>query len=81
MSHTLALFEGQEIRKVRHQEEWRFAIVDVVAVLSNSINPSDYIKKMRRRDAELSKGWGQIVTPLAIITEGGKQKTNCANTQ
>ncbi len=36
---------------------------------------------MRRRDPELSKGWGQIATPLPIQTKGGKQKLNCANTE
>jgi len=36
---------------------------------------------MRRRDAELSAGWGQIATPLSIPTAGGPQKLNCANTE
>ena len=36
---------------------------------------------MRRRDPELSKGYGQIVHPLPIKTSGGKQKLNCANTE
>ncbi len=36
---------------------------------------------MRKRDAELAKGWGQIVTPLLLETSGGKQKVNCANTE
>jgi hypothetical protein len=36
---------------------------------------------MRRRDPELSGGWGQIATPLSIQTEGGIQKMNCANTE
>jgi len=38
-------------------------------------------KDMRRRDPELSKGWGQIATPLTIQTSGGVQKVNCANTE
>ena len=33
---------------------------------------------MRRRDKELSEGWGQIATLLSIDTKGGKQKMNCA---
>ena len=33
---------------------------------------------MKKRDPELSKGWGQIVTPLSVQTAGGKQKMNCA---
>jgi hypothetical protein len=36
---------------------------------------------MRRRDGEISKGWGQIATPLAVETSWGKQKLNCANTE
>jgi prophage antirepressor-like protein len=36
---------------------------------------------MRKRDNELSKGWGQIVTPLSVRTSGGDQKLNCANTE
>ena len=36
---------------------------------------------MRRRDPELSKGWGQIAHPLSVETAGGKQRINCANTE
>jgi DNA-damage-inducible protein D len=36
---------------------------------------------MRRRAPELAKGWGQIATPLSILTAGGPQKLNCANTE
>ena len=74
-------FEGRNIRVVWNEElqEWFFCVVDVVQALTDSTNPTDYLKKMRRRDPELAKGWGQIVTPLAVETVGGKQKTNFAN--
>lgn len=81
MTDKLALCKGQEIRRTLHNDQWWFVINDVVAVLTNSVNPSGYIKKMRSRDKELGKGWGQIVTPLSIETSGGKQKLNCANTE
>ncbi len=77
----LAVFKGRKIRKTLHNNEWWFAIVDVVAALTDSVDPAGYIKDMRRRDEELSKGWGQIATPLSIETEGGVQKVNCANTE
>lgn len=77
----LAVFRGKEVRKVIHKNEWWFAIVDVVSVLTDSAQPSGYIKDMRRRDAELHKGWGQIATPLEIQTKGGKQQVNCANVE
>ena len=63
METKLAIFKGKEIRRTLHNDEWWFAIVDVVSVLTDSVNPSGYIKDMRRRDAELAKGWGQIATP------------------
>ena len=81
--NAIKLFEQKQVRSVWDDatEEWYFSVVDVVAALTDSVNPADYIKKMRRRDPELSKGWGQIVTPLAIQTAGGKQKMNCATAQ
>jgi DNA-damage-inducible protein D len=81
METKIAIFKGKEIRKIIHNNEWWFSVSDVVAVLTDSKDPSGYIKDMRRRDAELSKGWGQIATPLSIETPGGKQKVNCANTE
>lgn len=81
METSIAVFRGKGIRKTIHNNEWWFVIVDVVSVLTDSINPSGYIKDMRRRDKELSKGWGQIATPLSVQTEGGLQRMNCANTE
>ena len=81
METKIALFRGKGIRKTLHNNEWWFVITDVVGVLTDSADPSGYIKDMRRRDKELSKGWGQIATPLWIETPGGKQKINCANTE
>ena len=77
----IALFKGKKIRKTLFQNEWWFVVNDVVEALTDTTNVTDYIKKFRQRDEELSKGWGQIVTPLSIPTEGGPQKMNCANTE
>ena len=81
MTTKIALFKGKEIRKTLHNKEWWFVITDVIKVLTDSTDPSGYLKDMRRRDEELSKGWGQIATPLSIETTGGAQKLNCANTE
>jgi DNA-damage-inducible protein D len=77
----IAIFQKKEIRRTFFNKEWWFSIVDVVAALTDSVQPSGYIKDMRRRDAELNKGWGQIATPLLIQTPGGKQQINCATTE
>jgi prophage antirepressor-like protein len=78
---ALAAFEGKKIRRTWHNEEWWFVIEDIVEALTDSVDPKGYIKDMRRRDEELSKGWGQIATPLAISTPGGLQNVNCTNTE
>ena len=79
----IKLFESSQIRTIWDEqiEEYFFVVVDVVATLTESSNPTDYIKKMRKRDEELGKGWGQIVTPLSVPTAGGIQKLNCADTK
>jgi prophage antirepressor-like protein len=87
METRIALFQKKEIRKTLHADEWWFVIVDVVAALTDSTNPAEYIKKMRRRDEPLSealkRGGGQLVPPLAleIPTAGGPQKLTCWHTE
>ena len=46
---SIQLFEDRKIRTVwdEEREEWYFSVQDVVAVLSESTDPKQYIKKMR----------------------------------
>jgi DNA-damage-inducible protein D len=82
-NNSLTIFENCKIRRTYNSEEekWYFALEDIIFALTESVNPKDYINKMKKRDAELNKGWGQIVHTLAIETEGGKQKMRCTNTE
>ena len=80
-ANHIAVFQETSIRRVWHGDEWWFAIVDVVGVLTDSVQPEGYVKDLRRRDPELAKGWGQIATPLQVKTAGGAQRVNCANTE
>lgn len=83
MKNELKVFENNNIRSVynEEQEKWYFSVEDIVRILTDSVNPKDYIKKLRKRDTELSEGWGQIVTPLKMETPGGVQKINCADVE
>ena len=78
---AMQLFNEKKVRTTwdSEQEKWYFSIVDVVAVLTDSANPTDYLKKLKKRDEALSQGWGQIVTPLYMHTAGGRQRVNCAD--
>lgn len=79
--NKIILFQEQQIRRVWHNEEWWFVLEDVVLALTDSKDVKQYIRRMRSRDKELSKGWVQIVLPLPVETAGGVQKINCANTE
>ncbi|MFA7239868.1 MAG: BRO family protein [Sulfuricellaceae bacterium] len=79
--NQVALFERQAVRRTWHNNEWWFAIVDVVEALTDSVKPAGYIKDLRKRDSSLAQGWGQIASPLRIETSGGVQLVNCANTE
>ena len=73
------IFEEKKVRRTWYNEKWYFVITDIVQILTDSKDAQGYIKDMRRRDPELSTGWGQIATPLTVETKGGVQKMNCAD--
>ena len=48
---TIAIFEGAQIRRHWDEEKelWYFAVMDIIAVLTNSINPAAYWRKSKER--------------------------------
>ncbi|MFA6106296.1 MAG: Bro-N domain-containing protein [Patescibacteria group bacterium] len=79
----IALFKGKEIRKTIHNNEWWFSVVDVVGVLTDSVNPRDYWFKMKIRvksedGIELSTNCRQLKLESS---DGKKYETDCANTE
>jgi DNA-damage-inducible protein D len=76
-NNALAIFQGTKIRKTWNNKEWWFALEDIIQALTDSRDVKQYINKLRQRDEDLSKGWGQIVHTLSIQTPGGSQKMNC----
>lgn len=78
----IKIFQDKKIRSAWNEEEeqWYFSVVDVVAALINSANPTDYLKKMRRRDAALALYLGTNCPQVDMLTESGKKrKTLSAN--
>ncbi len=83
-SAKIQLFESTSIRNHwdAEREEWFFSIVDVVAALTESVNPTDYLKKLRKRDEQLRDYIGTNCPQVAMPTETGKaRKTLAATTQ
>lgn len=77
---ALQLFEERKVRTVWDDdtEDWYFSVVDVVAVLTESVNPTDYLKKMRKRDEELNIFMGTNCPQILMTTESGKRRRTLA---
>ena len=69
-------FFNERIRYVwdKEKEEFYFSVVDVIQVLTDSVDPKQYIKKMRVRDVVLDSNWGTICTPVRMLCGDRKMR-------
>ena len=82
MENALIVFQGKNIRRTWHNDEWWFSIFDIISALTDSSDPKQYIKKMRQRDPFLSANWGTLCTPLELTAfDGKKREITCVNTK
>lgn len=80
----IKLFESKQIRSAWNEaeEKWYFSVQDVIEVLTDSIDPKQYIKRMLSRDQNLKAKWGTICTPVEMLAADGKRrKIQAADTQ
>lgn len=74
----LVLFQSKEIRREWHNKEWFYSLVDVVGALTLSANPTDYLKKIRKRDEELRSYIGTNCPQIEMLTTTGKKRKTLA---
>jgi prophage antirepressor-like protein len=74
--NKIQLFQEQKVRTHwdEEQEKWYFSVQDVVQILAETSNVKDYIKKMKKRDAELSSNWGTICHLVQMQAADGKMR-------
>ena len=72
--NELIVFQGNNIRRTLYNDEWFFSVEDIIQALTDSTNPKDYIKKMRKRDNELNSDWGTICPQVEMIAKDGKKR-------
>ena len=79
---NIKLFQSKQIRSVWNEEEqqWYFSVVDVVSALTDSSNPTDYLKKMRKRDSELGIYIGTNCPQVNMLTDTGKNRRTLSAT-
>ena len=76
----IKLFEERQVRSAwdDKEEQWYFSVVDVVEVLTDSCNPTDYLKKMRKREPELGIYIGTNCPQVEMLTATGKKRKTLA---
>jgi DNA-damage-inducible protein D len=77
MENNIIPFNGKEIRRVWHNDQWYFSIVDVIEVLTDSAKPKTYWSMLKKRD-------NQLVTICELLkmraADNKLYKTDAANT-
>jgi len=63
---AISIFEEKQVRKIWHDKQWYFSVLDVIFALTDSKDPKDYLKKMRKRDSELDFYMGTNCPPLGM---------------
>ncbi len=79
--NEIVVFGSKKIRRIWHNDEWYFSVVDVVEALMDSPTPRQYWGKVKQRefiDLQLSPIWVQLKLEAA---DGKKYTTDCANTK
>ncbi|MDP2736578.1 MAG: Bro-N domain-containing protein, partial [bacterium] len=80
-NNQIAIFQGRNIRKIIHNKEWWFSVVDVIEALTDSPTPRQYWGKVKQRefiDLQLSPIWVQL---KLMANDGKYYQTDCADTE
>ncbi len=81
--NKLVVFQSKKIRRIWHDEEWYYSVVDICGVLTDSKNPRDYWYHVKKRVGNEEKmELSTICRQLKLDSKDGKRyNTDCANTE
>ena len=73
---NIKLFESKQIRSEWNEtdQKWYFSVQDVIAVLTDSADVKQYIKRVLSRDEMFKSNWGTICTPVEMQAADGKKR-------
>lgn len=79
---ALVVFQDKKIRRIWHNEEWYFSVVDVVEALTDSDNPRNYWNMIKARELEHGIELYTFCVQLKLLSADGKYyNTDCASTR
>jgi len=83
ITNSLIVFQGKKIRRIWHNNEWHFSVVDIVAALTDSADAKDYWYRLKQREKESSGiELSTFCRQLKLAASDGKYyETDCANTE
>ncbi|MCU0755002.1 MAG: Bro-N domain-containing protein [Xanthomonadales bacterium] len=84
LGNRIVVFQEKDIRRTWHNEEWWFSVIDVVGVLSESLNANRYWSDLKRKlaqEAGSEQPYEQIVRLKLQAPDGRQRLTDCANTE
>jgi DNA-damage-inducible protein D len=79
----VAVFEGKHIRKIIHDGEWWFSVIDIVEVLTGSSIPKRYWSDLKKKlvSEGFIEAYEKIVRLKMMASDGKKRLTDCADTE
>jgi DNA-damage-inducible protein D len=82
--NKIAIFEDKKIRRIFHNGEWYFSVIDVIDVLTESPNPRRYWADLKIQLSE-KEGFSQLYEKIVQLklesSDGKKYLTDTANTE
>ena len=81
--HNLVVFQNKKIRRIWHEDEWYFSVIDVIEVLTESSVPRRYWSDLKNQ-LENKEGFElyEKIVQLKLESSDGKfYATDCANTK
>ncbi|MBS3167070.1 Bro-N domain-containing protein [Candidatus Woesearchaeota archaeon] len=80
--HALVVFQDKKIRRIWHNGEWYFSVIDIVEALTDSIDAKDYWYRLKKREQESSNiELSTFCRQLKLMSSDGKfYETDCAST-
>ncbi len=78
MKHDIISFDESKIRKIWHNDEWYFSVVDIIEILTDSPIPRNYWSILKKREPQLHT----VCMQLKLKASDGRNRlTDCANTE
>src|SRR3989339_520847 len=82
---SLVVFQGKQFRRIWHQDQWFFSVIDIVAILTEQEDPQAARKYWNKLSQRLREEGSEVVTNchrLKLPAADGKlYETDCANTK